>query len=982
MRTVIRPLVPRMEYGLRLDSRRIPYSFFWIILLLLSSTFVRAQRGSVSCHTRVNISINSGHPTKLGIEALTPMSDLTDVIVELTDRDQLVFTCADVDEIIMAAIIDTMINQRCMVEILVENKTPLEIMCRDTALTCIEGLSNIAPDDLIIVTSSCDDLVGLDIAAKDSDPITYDSDSDTLEYFVRTWSVTDKNGNILQCESTIYLTRLDLLSIEFPENITIFCGQNAADTSITGGVNFDPILLANSCQVAITCTLIDTIKSPCVDSFKIIKEWVAIDWTNMERREVIQYIYVKDTTPISLTAPGSFTILQDSCDFKIILEEPTINSSECANVTKEDLVVYVDNQLYNIGDTIPILVGIHELIYRGGTAACNALIEPDTTTVNIVDMVAPIIECDSVKDLAITLIDGMSTWIDLDSIFKNLPVITCSPYTFVGRKLIAACPSDSDQFTPKLELCPDELFSCESPGDIKIELRAKLGDGRLSNICIVSIDVQEKIPPVIIPVLNPEIRLDSDSMLFQLDTNIVIASLTDNSGIIASLVMTGSGIGATTGSGISFLDGSGFITFDCSLAGTYDVAIIATDCDNNSDTVVTQLSVDPDDLCAMPRPISGEIMLRNKYPMPGVQVNLSSGADILFQETDNQGNFIFLNDDLEHNSRITIEHNDLWTTGLTVMDLKLIQDYIIGLEQFNDWQLASADMDDSGTITIKDMLVIQNILLGLNFDVKEGAMPWLFSDSIKNGSYTDKYIYDMHPAADASLHIFSTKRGDVDGDNIVDSDTRSLAKLPVFVEPMDNYTSLYTIDLSLINNLSALQVVFNVKNGSIEKIHSPEGWTFQNQNQLTLLYYEHNKNQVESEIQVIVKHGYGVSPKIVVGNELKALWFDKNGARRDVEIELIESVSQSGTNDMVILASPNPTEDETMLFVRNGDKTEKEIAVILYNIQGKLIFQKTWNPAKVSDVFPLKLPTLPHNGLFLASVWIGNENHKVYIIKN
>ena len=138
----------------------------------------------------------------------------------------------------------------------------------------------------------------------------------------------------------------------------------------------------------------------------------------------------------------------------------------------------------------------------------------------------------------------------------------------------------------------------ELPDLVYLEIKVLRPNGIESSICVVPIDITEDIPPVIIPNNNSVVRIrDNDEQDVTIDTSDIIQSLIDNSSCLTSLVMTGSGLGPLTGSGIPILYDGEFMTFTCSDTGMYDVQIIATDCDNNMDTIVTTLTVDSDGMC-------------------------------------------------------------------------------------------------------------------------------------------------------------------------------------------------------------------------------------------------------------------------------------------------------------------------------------------------------------------------------------------------
>ena len=827
MRTVFRPLVPRMEYGLRSYVGRIPYSFFLLCALLIGVE----GSAQVACYARVNVSINSGISTRLSINSLTPRQDVSDLSVTIEDRSSLEFTCSDVGKIIMASLTDSN-DQICMVEIHVEDKTPLAIACRDTLVSCIDDITTINPAALIEVTSSCDQLplgVG-SISFVDATPIEYPITSDTFQRVTRTWAVTDEEGNVLNCNSEIYTQRFDISLITFPEDIEIFCGQDQRDTSITGGVHLDAISLRDRCDISITTSLMGPTKGLCLAKSKYRRLWAVNDWNTGVTLVDTQFIIVIDTTKAIIEAPASLGTVTNGCLIGIVIAEPILTTS-CTEVALNDIEAIVDGMTYKLGDTAFVYPGTYDVVY-GGRSVCADVVEPDTTQVTVADTIAPVLDCADLLDLSFTLNGENSIWVKLDSIYKSLPVQACHPVQFVGRKLVDACDTDTGDFVSSLEFCSAELRSGLTPSTIQIEVKAVSLDGISSNTCIVNIEVKENVPPVIVVVPAAQIGLEGPNGTFTLDTSDILSMFFDNAGCISSITMTGSGTGfagaqtgsgtglAHTGSGVPFFDASGFFTFSCADTGTYHVDIIATDCDNNVTEESTTLTVDANGNCPMVAPtMVGQVLFAGVDPLVDIKVNLNTPTRESHLFTDETGRFE-IERRLNEAVHINISRDDDWHTGLSVIDLKLIQNHILGFTELETWQEAAGDIDQSGLLTASDLITVKKIILGHTVHLDEKEMPWIFSVANDMHSYNDYLSYDLPYESDDMLTITAAKRGDVSGDVMSESSTRSTVKLLYESVAVSESLLLYKIDLSQLESDAVFQISLDVIGGAIERILS------------------------------------------------------------------------------------------------------------------------------------------------------------------
>jgi len=780
MRTVFRPLVPRMEDGLRLIFERIPSSFvFAVLITFLLTPDVSGQAAGVSCYQRINVSINSGSSTRLRISQLTPRAINPGDTVLLEDRTELLFTCEDVGQIITATLMDAM-GEMCTVDIHVENKSPLDITCRDTSINCIDDISSIVPASLIDVVSSCDDLTGASVAFVDEAAIPFPAESDTLESILRNYTVVSASGDTARCMSQIFIERFDLSTIIFPPDITISCGSDPADTSITGGLNVDPNLLGDLCNVAATASDIDERdKGSCQNPRVYERIWAVTDWATDEMRTVTQLISVLDENVYQIEAPSSFEMIPSGCKVGIVLDTAVITTI-CLEFGQEDIEILLDGGVHAVGDTVSVKPGTYSIIYQARSGCINVL--SDTANVEVSDdSIVPLqLDCTTLDSKCVVIRDDMPLQVAIDTFCSSAIFQSCGDAVLRARKVNNTCTSNTDVFQDILEFCPEDLPSGQTSGTIFIEVAAVVHDTMISNICTIEVEIKEDVAPLLIAVDDPTITLGPDGT-FTLDTSILVDVLMDESDCILSLAMTGSGTGfantmiptgsgaafasalALTGSGIPFFADGEFFSFTCQDTGTYDVFLVAEDCSNNLAFDTTSLTVLPGAGCeaeTMSRMISGSVASAYGFPLFEINVDLITNSHATSTLTSLDGTFQFR--DVSDTGEIMIRHNDSWLNGISVIDLRLLQNHIIGLMDFEDWQKAAADVDGSGRITSKDLLMAKLILLDRDAPRSDDEMPWLFSIDEEVPDYQEYLTIKVDPSE--HTYISATKKGDINGD--------------------------------------------------------------------------------------------------------------------------------------------------------------------------------------------------------------------------
>lgn len=150
--------------------------------------------------------------------------------------------------------------------------------------------------------------------------------------------------------------------------------------------------------------------------------------------------------------------------------------------------------------------------------------------------------------------------------------------------------------------------------------------------------------------------------------------------------------------------------------------------------------------------LTGQVVTNDGSPISNARIELGgeSAGEIL---TDGQGNYTFSDLPADGDYSITVSKNTAANNGLSVTDLTLIINHIVGRRSLtSELQLLAADVNESGSISVTDLTEIQNLILGLRENFNNGDS-WGFlpkTIQITNGQ--------VEPA---SLNILGYKKGDV-----------------------------------------------------------------------------------------------------------------------------------------------------------------------------------------------------------------------------
>ena len=165
--------------------------------------------------------------------------------------------------------------------------------------------------------------------------------------------------------------------------------------------------------------------------------------------------------------------------------------------------------------------------------------------------------------------------------------------------------------------------------------------------------------------------------------------------------------------------------FSCDSLGAHEVTMTVTDANGNANSCKTIIIVQDNlGICATNKStISGTLTTPDGDPMASTPVWLN-GLDSVSTGAD--GSYAFIDLDQGMHYTVAPELDGNVTNGLSIGDIILIQKHLTNKQPLSDpYQLVAGDVNDSGSISIGDVIEIRKALLGLSTSFS-GKPSWIF----------------------------------------------------------------------------------------------------------------------------------------------------------------------------------------------------------------------------------------------------------------
>lgn len=420
----------------------------------------------------------------------------------------------------------------CWGVIKVEDKLAPRIECPDDiTLDCYDDMVFTLPS----ATDNCSSATVVELSNEVEDNAC---GGDTTAIRTIRYQATDVSGNKSKvCERKIYYIKIGIEDVVFPNDTVFACDNNPNDNIAPAwDLNNDgypqpeesgvPLTLSgepvypNNAICELNATYTDQELPICESSFKVLRQWVILDWCTGTVTKDFQIIKVVDDEGPVLTCPTDNQEVEAnpySCSGTWIVPPP-ISIFDCSSTTftvgyllatstgaAPSNGVYIDDEVVTINDNqgnflryeIRNLPVGRTWVRYTATDGCGN-VGYCFTEVDVYDNVPPVAVCDQFT--VVTLTNNSNTQGVAQIFAKSFDDGShdnCTDVTLDVRRINAAgnptgtCESANSTFRDRVSFC------CQDAGrEVMVELRVTDGND-LTNSCMVNVTVQDKTEMVI-----------------------------------------------------------------------------------------------------------------------------------------------------------------------------------------------------------------------------------------------------------------------------------------------------------------------------------------------------------------------------------------------------------------------------------------------------------------------------------------------------
>jgi len=219
-----------------------------------------------------------------------------------------------------------------------------------------------------------------------------------------------------------------------------------------------------------------------------------------------------------------------------------------------------------------------------------------------------------------------------------------------------------------------------------------------------------------------------------------------------------------------------YIDLECPESSSLQVELRMSDCFGNYNICSTIVNIQtPSGACPTFSTLSGTVSTEQMERIPGVNCLLEGGlhAETL---TALDGSFEFSDLPGESAYSLSAEKYGSHVNGVSIFDLVLISRHILGVQPLNSpYKTIAADVNQSGTITTLDMILIRRLILGVDQAFSQTSS-WRFvpadydfpvpENPFAGGGFPELFSFP-ELKRDTIVHFIGIKSGDVNGTAIL-----------------------------------------------------------------------------------------------------------------------------------------------------------------------------------------------------------------------
>ncbi|WP_284283904.1 DUF7507 domain-containing protein [Portibacter lacus] len=489
--------------------------------------------GQLICNNQVNVSLGVDCTAEITADIMLPGDpfecyEFLDVIVSNSPGGSPIpgspfVGLDDVGNTYYVTISHPSGGNSCWGLVTIEDKIGPSLACPpDITVACNQDL-----DDLIILgeptLETCEDQISI---IYQDDQVDNGTCGTPRAEITRTWKAIDGQGRISECVQIITVLQFDINVVDFPADLNfedvISCDAYAMnvdtlDPLYTGEPSIDGMSLFGNhfCDVNIGYWDERLLDANCPGAFEILRHWVVRDECQplvpgINPVEHIQSIKVEDVTAPTLLDAQDVTISTDLWGCSGSYELPSLLDGDNCSET-ETKWTYSDGFL--VGNTLTNIAKGTTLVNAKIKDACgNFGIE--SFTITVLDQVAPVVVADehTVVSLSQDAIDGRAKI--YAETFDDGSFDGCGPVEFTVRRMdidtiCTGSETGTAQFDGEFQWYDFVHFCCNDVGNDSLRVIFRVCDdanmdgefGSTDDYCntaMVTVEVQDKLPPLVI----------------------------------------------------------------------------------------------------------------------------------------------------------------------------------------------------------------------------------------------------------------------------------------------------------------------------------------------------------------------------------------------------------------------------------------------------------------------------------------------------
>ena len=435
-------------------------------------------------------------------------------------------------------------------------------------------------------------------------------------------------------------------------------------------------------------------------------------------------------------------------------------------------------------------------------------------------------------------------------------------------------------------------------------------------------------------------------------------------------------------------------TFDCRNIGIQEVTLEGITSTNEKFSCKQLVMVyDSMKICSnkiiSPNAISGKIITANGIPVQNVTIGFSSKDVGFFRGTNEDG--LFLLDNIPTDKyTIKAEKNTNLKNGVSTQDILTLQKHLLKIKRIKSpYQLIAADVNNSGSVTAFDMILIRQIILNAitafpdNQSWKFIRMDYLFQNpedpfkEVPNAIYT----VDFQPSIAANNNFIGVKIGDLNHSVIANQNQSTSRSNDATTLNITNKSfkvgEQFTIDFKTAQTLTLegfqLAIGVDANNLSIQSINGLPTDAFTTaRNQATISSINKEAQTYSSEktlfsITFIANTNGQLKDHLFLKEEqLSNEWYDTNTEAHSLQLSFKETVEAFS----VAANYPNPFKSSTTLPFTLPK--EGVVSISVFNSNGQVIWQQQETFFKGANRMELTA-NYPTNGMYFYEMTYGQE---------